>query len=98
MTIQNLLKGALLGTLLLAQGAFAGSPVDINAANAETIASSLDGVGLSKAQAIVAYRQANGPFKHADELVNVKGIGIATVDRNRDFIRLKAGKQVAGKS
>ena len=78
-----------LGSLL----AHAGEPVNINTANAETLAASLDGVGLSKARAIVAYRDSKGPFQHADELVNVKGIGLSTVNRNRDFIRLEAPKQ-----
>ena len=95
MIIINLLKGALLGTVLFAQAALAGEPVNINSADAQTLANALDGVGLSKARAIVAYRTANGPFKHADELVNIKGIGLATVDRNRDYILLKPGKQVA---
>ncbi len=74
--------------VLLMNVANAGEPVDINTASAEQIAQSLDGVGLSKAQAIVSYRKANGAFKHRDELVKVKGIGLATVERNRDFIQV----------
>jgi competence protein ComEA len=46
-------------------------------------------VGLSKAEAIVSYRESNGTFMHVDELVNVKGIGIRTVDMNRKSITLK---------
>jgi len=64
--------------------------VNINTADAETIQKELKGVGMQKAQAIVAYRQANGNFQSADELTNVKGIGIKTVDKNRDNIVLKA--------
>lgn len=86
---------SLLAGLLLATTCWAGQPVNINTADAETIAESLDGVGMSKAEAIVRYRQANGPFQHADELVNVKGIGLSTVDRNRDYIRFKDGGKVA---
>lgn len=63
-------------------------PVNINTADAETIAEALKGVGKSKAEAIVAYRDAHGAFKDADELVNVKGIGLATVNNNREFILL----------
>ncbi|MEM1413040.1 MAG: ComEA family DNA-binding protein [Pseudomonadota bacterium] len=74
--------------LAISLGAFAGEPVNVNTANAEQLAASLDGVGMSKAEAIVAYRKANGPYRHPDELVNVKGIGLSTVDRNRDYIRL----------
>ncbi|MEE8235965.1 MAG: helix-hairpin-helix domain-containing protein, partial [Gammaproteobacteria bacterium] len=53
---------------------FAG-PVNINSADAETIAAELDGVGVSKAQAIVAYREQNGAFASPEEVLNVKGIG-----------------------
>ncbi len=70
--------------------AHAGEPVNINTADAEALAASLDGIGLSKAKAIVAYRDSQGPFKHPDELVKVKGIGLSTVDRNRDVIRFEA--------
>ncbi len=62
--------------------------VDVNTATAEQLAETLVGVGASKAEAIVAYREENGPFRHIDELVNVRGIGMATVDNNRERIRL----------
>jgi competence protein ComEA len=68
--------------------AFAGTPVNINKADAATIAKSLDGIGQSKADAIVAFRDANGPFKSADDLTQVKGIGKATLERNRASILL----------
>lgn len=87
----------LASAIALSFAAFAGQPVDINSADAETLSDSLEGVGLSKARAIVAYRNQNGNFRHADELVNVKGIGIATVDKNRDFILLTGEKKVANK-
>ena len=64
-------------------------PVNINAADAETISAELQGVGLSKAQAIVEYRKANGPFKSVDELMMVKGIGARTVEINRENILLQ---------
>lgn len=86
---------ATLALLLLATAAWAGQPVNVNAASAEALAESLDGIGLSKARAIVAYRDANGPFRHADELVKVKGIGLSTVDRNREFILLDEDRRVA---
>jgi competence protein ComEA len=69
--------------------AWAGQPVNVNSASAEEIAENLKGIGLSKAQKIIEYREANGAFAHADELVNVKGIGIRTVDRNRGMILLQ---------
>lgn len=48
--------------------------VNLNSANAEQL-SSLPGVGIKKAEAIIAYRELNGEFESIEELVNVKGIG-----------------------
>jgi competence protein ComEA len=69
--------------------AWAGQPVNVNTANAEEIAENLKGIGLSKAQKIVEYRESNGAFGHVDELVNVKGIGVRTVDQNRGMILIE---------
>jgi len=70
---------------------FAG-PVNVNSADAQTLSAELKGVGLSKAEAIVAVRQANGPFKSAEDLTRVKGIGDRTVEINRDNILLRDPK------
>ena len=69
----------------LAAAAFAG-PVNINTADAKTLAKELDGVGLEKAKAIIEYREKNGLFRSADDLKKVVGIGPATVERNRTRI------------
>ena len=66
-----------------------GEPVNINLASAEAIAEALSGVGLAKANRIVEYREAYGPFEHVDELAAVRGIGQATVEKNRDAILLR---------
>ncbi|MDH5189707.1 MAG: ComEA family DNA-binding protein [Gammaproteobacteria bacterium] len=58
--------------------------ININTADANQIADAMKGVGLSKAQAIVNYREQNGQFKTVDELSKVKGIGIRTVEKNRE--------------
>ena len=72
---------------LLPASVWAG-PVDINTADAATIARELQGIGLSKAQDIVAYRDKNGSFKSAEELRKIKGIGAKTLERNRANIRM----------
>lgn len=71
-------------------------PVDINSADAATIAKELQGIGLNRAHAIVAYREKNGGFKSADELRKIKGIGAKTLERNRANIRIE-GTTVAAK-
>lgn len=81
-----------LAALLLAPLAHASTPVNINTADAPTLAQSLDGVGLAKAQAIVAWREANGAFESADQLSEVKGIGASLIDRNRDAIQVDGAK------
>jgi competence protein ComEA len=83
----NMLRCVLLALLFaLALPAVALAQVDINHADAKTLAESLSGVGLVKAEAIVAYRNANGPFRSVEELARVKGIGAKTIDANRDAI------------
>ena len=71
-------------------------PVDINKADAATIAKELNGIGLNKAQAIVAYREKNGPFKTAEDLNKVKGIGAKTLELNRTNIRLDGADSKKG--
>src|SRR5690606_3237340 len=60
--------------------------LNINTASAEAIAEQLHGIGAAKAQAIVAYREANGPFASVEDLANVKGIGAATLEKNAALI------------
>lgn len=86
---------SLLLSLLVLGGAAASDKVNINTADAETLARVLTNVGQSKAEQIVAHRAANGPFKSADELATVKGIGLATVERNRDRIEVGSAQRRA---
>jgi competence protein ComEA len=84
------LAGVLGLVLVLAgQSAFAApETVNVNSANAETLAAVLDGVGMARAQAIVDYREQNGPFGDVYDLSNVKGIGDRTVELNEERIKL----------
>ena len=60
--------------------------LDINSADAVTIAAALEGVGMVRAQDIVAYREMYGKFRSIDELAEVQGIGSATIEKNRHRI------------
>ena len=80
----QLAKALFLSLVLLSPfGALATDSVNINKANAETLAANLDGVGLQKAQAIVAYREQQGAFTSVDEITAVRGIGPSTLEKNR---------------
>jgi len=87
--IRTLVQGLVL-SLLPAAAALAG-PVNVNSADAATLARELDGIGPAKAQAIVEYRQQNGPFRNADDLLKVDGIGNRVLEQNRANIRLNGG-------
>lgn len=62
--------------------------VNINTADAATLAS-LNGIGESKAEAIIVYREANGPFESVEQLAEVKGIGSRTVEKNASQMAVK---------
>ena len=65
-----------------------GTQVSINSASAEDLAHAMNGVGLKKAQAIIAYRDEYGPFKTIDDLKQVPGIGTSLVERNLTHLTL----------
>ncbi|RZA20297.1 MAG: ComEA family DNA-binding protein [Lysobacteraceae bacterium] len=93
-TLKTLFTSLIL-SLALAGAAIAGETVNINTADAATIDRVLVNVGPSKAQAIVDYRKANGAFRSAEQLALVKGIGLKTVEKNRDRITLGAARPAA---
>ena len=65
-------------------------PVDLNTADAETIARELNGVGQARAQAIVDYRNEYGAFQSTDELLNVTGIGKFILEANEQNILIES--------
>ena len=90
-----------LGVLLLVAGLASAAPseegqdvvqglltVNINEANAETLAAVLEGIGLTRAQAIVDYRTQFGRFYSAEELSAVRGIGTSTINRNLSRLQI----------
>ncbi|MFJ3481831.1 ComEA family DNA-binding protein [Pseudomonas sp. NPDC090202] len=62
--------------------------VNLNTANAETLQKELSGIGAGKAAAIVAHRDEHGEFTSVDELIEVKGIGKALLEKNRDRLSI----------
>jgi len=62
--------------------------VKLNSADEETLRRDLFGIGVSKAKAIVVHRESNGPFTSVDELLEVKGIGKALLEKNRDRLEI----------
>lgn len=64
-------------------------PVNVNTADELTLSRALVGVGAKKAAAIVADREANGPFAELADLVRVKGIGKGTLKKNRGRISVE---------
>lgn len=60
--------------------------ININTADAKTLAATMNGVGIKKAEAIIAYRTTYGPFADIQELKDVKGIGQATIEKNAHLI------------
>lgn len=83
--MKKLLLTVITSLVLFSQSLFA---VNVNTADAAAIAEELNGVGVKKAQAIIEYRNANGNFKTIEALTEVKGIGLKTVEKNRDAIEL----------
>lgn len=66
----------------------AAAQVNINTADAKTLAK-LDGIGESKAQSIIDFRDANGPFASVADLTKVKGIGERTLEQNQAIITVQ---------
>jgi competence protein ComEA len=90
--ISSLLLSAGLAVSPFVPAAAWAGPVDINTADASTLAKELNGVGPARAQAIVAYRNEHGPFRSVDDLALVKNLPQKVIDSNREFLRVEGGK------
>jgi competence protein ComEA len=80
------LKSVLLFSLALAAAAASAGPVNINTADAATLAQELSGVGPALARAIVEDRAKNGDFSRPEDLMRVSGIGLRVIETNRPSI------------
>ena len=80
----NTLVKTILVTLLFIPGLLFAEAININTADKETLMTSIKGVGEKRAEAIIDYREQNGPFKSVDDLAEISGIGQTIVDDNRE--------------
>jgi competence protein ComEA len=83
--MKKLLITSIASLAFFSQALFA---VNVNTADATAIAEELNGIGAKKAQAIVDYRTEHGDFATIESLTEVKGIGLKTVEKNRENIQL----------
>lgn len=74
----------------LGSGVAWAGPVNINTADAETLAKELEGIGAARAQAIVEFREKHGPFNSPEELMLVSGVGERVFEANRGNILIKS--------
>ena len=65
--------------------------ININTADAWML-TLLNGIGEAKAEAIIDYREQNGPFSDIEEIMNVSGIGPVTFDGIKDYICTEDGE------
>lgn len=84
--MKRLLAAAI--ALLIAPVLAIAAEININTADRMAL-EGLDGIGPTKAEAIVQYRETNGPFTSVDDLDNVSGIGEATLEANRDRLTVE---------
>lgn len=87
--MMKIIQSLALSLLLSISASVFAAPVNINTADAATLSSELTGIGEKRAEAIIAYREANGPFKSAEELMNIKGIGESILKKNAENIVTK---------
>ena len=89
----DILKSCIFAVLLsLPVLTFAGQTININTADKELLMS-IKGIGEKRAEAIIAYREKNGPFKSVDQLAEIKGVGKFFIDSNRDVLVVKDMKK-----
>ena len=80
----EIIKKTLLAVCLLIPTLLFAETVNINTADKETLMTSIKGVGETRAEAIIAYREQNGDFKSVEDLAEVRGVGPSIVEKNMD--------------
>ena len=97
MKLSKILFSGLLSTAFLFASSTWAESVNINMADAKTIAKSLNGIGIKRANEIVKYRNDFGNFKAVEDLLKVKGIGEKILKKNHQDIMLKETKSSKAK-
>lgn len=87
--VGKMLRLWLVSFVVLFASLVSAEPVNINNASAEELEQNLIGVGPKKAKAIIEFREANGPFYTAEELIHVRGIGPKTLEKNKENILVR---------
>ncbi len=90
--LRTITRAAGILAMFIAGYAQAGT-VNINTADAATLAAELEGVGIARAQAIVEYRETVGRFDSPEQLLDVSGVGPRILEWNAD--RIVIGPQIA---
>ena len=87
--MRNPIQGLIAALALVALPALSlAGPVNINKADAETLARELEGIGPALAAAIVRDREENGPYEAPEEITRVRGVGERVLENNRENIRI----------
>ena len=82
--MKKFLIAVFMTALFIIQSQVSAQSIDVNQATLEELVENLNGVGAHKAQAIIDYRQQHGDFDSMEELLQVKGIGLSTLEKNKD--------------
>lgn len=85
----EIFKKTLLALCLLIPTLLFAEAININTADKDALMSAIKGVGEKRAEAIIAYREQNGPFKSIDELAEVRGVGASIVEANLDNLSVE---------
>lgn len=84
----EIFKKSLLAICLLIPTLLFAEAININTADKDALMSAIKGVGEKRAEAIIAYREQNGPFKSIEELAEVRGIGASIVEGSMDNLSI----------
>jgi len=80
----------------VASGQESQDPIDVNTASEEQL-ELIPGIGPAMAQRIIAWREENGRFERVEDLLNVRGIGVKTLDKLRPYVVVRPKSATIGR-